>query len=132
MAIFGIGAFYEEDMTDSFLSSEVACIGWSYKDAPSLYRLMRHIKVGDVIYIKSHPPTQGLIIKAVGLVLDDEIHQVEDVGEACLSVKWIWSGQEVIGMTGDKYPVRNITLYEEMNPDIQRKVLDLLLSRVKR
>ena len=130
MAIFGLGAFYEEDMTDLFLSNEVACIGWNYNDAPSLHKLMRYIKVGDIIYIKSHPPTQGLIIKAVGIASDDKVHGVTDVGEACLGVRWIWSGNEVVGKINDKYNVRNITLYEETNPDVQRRVLDLLLSRL--
>jgi hypothetical protein len=135
MAIFGIGAFYDgkKDMTDSFLSNKVACIGWSHKDAQPLYSLMKHIKVGDIIYIKAQPPNQGLIIKAVGIVLNDDIHPVEGAGEGCINVKWIWSGKKALGQINDTCrPIRNLTLYEEVSPDIQSKVLDLLLSRVKK
>ena len=116
-------------MTESFLSNEAACVGWSYRDAPSLHRLMNHIKVGDIIYIKSYPLAQGLEIKAIGIVLDDNVFSVKGVGEACLKVKWIWEGSEVIGKIDDKYYVRRITIYEEFNPDVQKKVVDLLTSK---
>ena len=133
MAIFGLGAFYQEvgDVTDSFLSRGVACVGWGYEDAPALHRLMRHIKVGDIIYLKSYPRTQGLRIKAIGVVLDDEfipVEDVEDIGQACLRVRWVWIGNEVVGMVRDKSN-RIVTLYEETNPDIQRRIVDLLLER---
>ena len=132
MAIFGVGAYYEKekDVTSLFLANKVACIGWNYNEAPSLHKLMRHIKVGDIIYIKSYPFKQGLKIKAIGIVLDDKVHRLERVGEACLRVRWIWNGNEVVGKVDDKYNVRKITLYEETNPDVQRRVLDLLLSRL--
>ncbi len=129
MAIFGLGAFYDGDVSDSFQSHGVACVGWNYQDAPSLHKLMRHIKVGDIIYLKSYPRTQGLIIKAIGIVLDDEVIRVQGVGEACLRVRWVWSGNEVVGMIGDKYN-RIITLYEETNPAIQQRVLNLLLQNI--
>ena len=128
MAIFGLGAFYEEDVTNKFLLNNVACIGWSYKDAPSLHKLMSHIKVGDIIYIKSYPYAEGLEIKAVGIVLDDNVSPVNGIGKACLKVKWIWEGSEVIGKVEDKY-VRTITIYEEFNPAVQKKVVDLLTSK---
>lgn len=127
MAIFGMGAFYEEDVTDSFWLNGVACIGWSYEDAPTLHRLMRRIKIGDIIYLKSHPPSEGLIIKAIGLVLNDEAYPIQGVGEACLAMRWIWRGYEVIGTVDDKYNVRNNTIYEELNPNIH---LGLLLTRL--
>jgi len=75
MAIFGLGAFYDgkTDMTDDFVSNGVACIGWSRHDAEPLHNMIRHMKVGDIIYIKAHPPSQGLIIKAIGIILDDVI-----------------------------------------------------------
>ncbi len=129
MAIFGLGAYYDKDVTSKFLLNNVACIGWSYEDAPSLHKVMRHIKVGDIIYIKSYPLAQGLEIKAIGIVLDDNVFPLKDVGEACLKVKWIWEGSEVIGKIDDKYYVKRLTIYEEFNPDVQKKVVDLLTSK---
>jgi hypothetical protein len=132
MAIFGIGAWHgtrKKDVTDIFLSKKVACVGWSKRDASALHGVMAHIKVGDIIYIKTQQPDQGLIIKAVGIVVDDEVVPMKDVGESCRRVKWIWKGKERVGKIHDKYNVRNITLYEEYNPRVQKKVIELLTSR---
>jgi hypothetical protein len=133
MAVFGLGAFYDgtTDMTDDFLSNGVACVGWPQNDAPPLHRIMRHIKMGDIIYIKAHPPTQGLTIKGVGIVTDDEVFHDPDLGEACLRVRWVWRGNEFVGRIGDRYNVRNITLYEEFSPEIIGRVIRLLVSRLR-
>jgi hypothetical protein len=130
MAVFGFGAYYDgtTDMTEDFLSNGVACVGWSRSDAPTLHRIIRHIKMGDLVYIKAHPPPQGLIIKGVGIVENDEIFRSPNLGEACLRVRWVWRGSELIGHLGDRYPVRNITLYEEFNPKIIGRVIELLTS----
>ena len=131
MAIYGIGAFYENDVSNKFLSKGVACVGWDSDDAPSLHRILKQINVGDLIYIKSHPPDLGLTIKAVGIVVDDEVKPVKGLGTG-VGVKWIWRGSKFIGKMDDKYtPVRNITLYEEFNPDVQKKVIELLLKQMK-
>ncbi len=129
MAVFGLGAFYDgtDDMTDSFVSSSAACIGWPEIDARPLHKALRHIKIGDIIYIKAHPPSVGLIIKAVGIVMDDEIFSDPDLGEACLRVRWLWRGNDHVGQVGDRYNVRNNTLYEEFNPEISRRVIALLI-----
>ena len=128
MAIFGVGASYfsEGDVTRKFLSNNVACINWSNEDAPVLHKLMKTIKVGDIIYIKSYPYATGLEIKAVGVVQDDNVIFLKDVGEACLKVKWTWTGSKKLGKIGDRYNVRTLSIYEELNPDIQKKVVDLL------
>ena len=132
MAVFGIGAYYDgtTDMTNDFLSNGLACIGWPSEDAPPLHKLMGHIKIGDIIYIKAQPPNQGLTIKGVGIVTDDEVLDDTGLGEACISVKWVWSGNEYVGRISDRYPVRFITLYEEFNPEIIRRVIELLVSRL--
>lgn len=58
MAVFGLGAFHDtDDMTDDFLSNGVACIGWVPNDAPPLHKIIKHIKIGDIVYIKAHPST---------------------------------------------------------------------------
>lgn len=130
MAIFGLGANYEgEDMTAAFLENGVACIGWSYDDAPSLHQIMRSIKVGDIVYLKSHPPSVGLIVKAVGLVHDSAVVS-SDHGQACVRVNWRWQGPALtVGHIHDAYNVRNNTLYEEWNPDVRNRILNLLLGQ---
>jgi len=130
MAIFGIGAYYDEDVTSIFLEKEVACVGWEEENSPTLHRIMAHIKMGDIIYIKKYPPNEGLTIKAIGIVADDKVTFIRDVGEACLKVKWIWKGNELLGNIDDKYNVRQNTLYEEYNLTIQKKIVDLLTTSI--
>ena len=137
MAIYGIGAFYGGgigNVTESFLLRNSACVGWEESDAPSLYQLIKYIKVGDIIYIKSKTPQKGLTIKAVGIVFDDQIsyRKYEDIPRACRNVKWIWNGEKLLGKIGDKYNVRSITLYEEFNLNIQQEVINLLTSKLNR
>lgn len=133
MTIYGIGAHYsssKKDVTQDFVKNGLACIGYGERRAPGLHRLLKQIKVGDIIYIKSHPPNLGLYIKAVGVVKSDNIVEETNLGKGCIKVRWIWTGEEKIGKIDDKYNVRNITLYEEYNPDVQKKVLDLLFQNL--
>ena len=132
MAIYGIGAYHGESVSKKFLSQGVACVGWDPNDAPALHRILRGITVGDLIFIKSFPPNKGLSILAVGIVVDDEVRKVKGLGMG-VKVDWIWRGNEFIGRKNDKYDsVRGITLYAEFNPDIQKKVMELLLKRSPR
>jgi hypothetical protein len=129
MAIYGIGAYYGRDVSKKFISKGLACVGWEFEDAPSLHNVLKHIKVGDLIYIKSQTPKEGLFIKAVGIVMDDEVREDDDLG-ACLKVKYVWEGWEAMGRVIDRdpYNVRFNTIYEELDPTIQKKVIGLLLT----
>lgn len=128
MAVYGVGAWYgvKGDVSEQFVSSQVVCVGWEYVDASSLHEIMYNLKIGDIIYIKAYPKNVGLIIKAVGIVTDNEVLEIKDLGHACVKVKWTWTGKEVIGVLDDKYNVRQNTIYEEYNPIVIRKVIDLL------
>jgi len=133
MAIFGIGAFYDEDVSEDFIEQSVACIGWSEKDASTLYNILRCLRVGDIIYIKSQPPQVGLIIKAVGIVSDNKLEKYPDLGTG-VKMKWLWTGNEKLGKIpelDDKYNVRNNSIYEEFNRFVQDKVLKLLTNEDK-
>lgn len=133
MAIFGIGAFYDVDVSEDFIEQNVACIGWSEKDASTLYNILRFLRVGDIIYIKSQPPQVGLIIKAVGVVTDNKLEKYQGLGTG-VKMKWIWTGNEKLGKIpelDDKYNVRNNSIYEEFNRFVQDKVLSLLINEDK-
>ena len=130
MAIFGIGATYDRDVANEFISNQVACVGWSIDDAPALHEILKMLKNGDIIYIKSSPIGKGLRVKGVGIVTENTIQDRFDLGNG-VKVKWIWSGHENLGAIKDKYNVRNNTLYEEYNKIVQTKILDLLFSKIK-
>lgn len=130
MAIYGIGANYggDTDVAPQFIKHNVAFVGWDEQKAQPLYAMLRHFKIGDLVYIKSHPPSVGLIIKAIGIVVSDEPKTDPKLGTG-MPVRWLWTGEERLGKFDDKYPVRNITLYEEFNRKIQSRILKLILSK---
>jgi hypothetical protein len=68
MAIYAFGASFggRNDVSSEFIERGVACVGWPRSEAPALHTILKHIKTADIIYIKSHPPSIGLIVKAVG------------------------------------------------------------------
>ena len=73
MAIFGIGAYYDRDVSNDFLEQGCACVGWAEGDAPPTHAILRHLRAGDIIFIKSFTPNDGLTIKAVGLVREGRV-----------------------------------------------------------
>jgi len=44
----------------------------------------------------------GLRIKAVGIVTDNRIHSINNIGRGCIEVKWLWTGEEELGKIADK------------------------------
>lgn len=130
MAIFGIGAIYDRDVSDDFIERGVACVGWPESEAPALHEILRCLKVGDIIYIKTAPIGKGLRVKGVGIVINNTVKVIENLGKGVF-VNWIWKGYETIGEINDKYNVRNNTLYEEFNKDVQNYILNLMLKEMK-
>src|SRR5579863_5022211 len=106
MAMYGLGANYDgsRDVSRDFIENDVACIGWSYEEAPSLHHIMQSFQVGDIVYLKAHPPNIGLIVKAIGLVRDSRVFESEH-GRACVRMDWIWEENETLGHIEDRYNV---------------------------
>ena len=130
MSIFGVGAFYDEDVSEKFIEDSVICVGWGARDAPSLHNLLHSMKAGDVVYIKSFTPKAGLTIKAIGLLRSGGVVKHAALG-ASRGVLWLWTGNEKVGKLDDKLNVRSNTLYEEFNPVIQDMVVSLIENERK-
>jgi len=128
MAIFGIGARYDSDVTQQFLSRGFACVGWKEEDAPPAHAILRQLRTGDIVFIKSWNPQAGLTVKAVGVVMEGRVRTVDSLGSG-IPVRWVWSGEVRIGKLDDKWPVRTVTLYEEQHPQVQSRIISLLLDR---
>ncbi len=132
MAVYGIGAMYggADDQTDNFIKMSVACVGWSPTDAPAAHAQMASVKTGDVFFIKSYAPTAGLHIKAVGIVTDGTFRKITDTVGWGVSVRWVQipEGRIVVGPVEDHSDyMRRGTLYEEYNPSVIKRVLDVLV-----
>ena len=133
MAIYGIGASYgrKHDKTEEFINKSCACIGYSMDETPELFMILKSVKVGDIIYIKSRSiQDQKIIIKAVGLVKDNELKNHEDLGTG-VEVSWVWKGEKRIDISGLKNNVYNNTMYEEFTPAIQQELLKVFMRKLE-
>lgn len=139
MAVFGIGAYYDEDVSLDFINEECACIGYGKSEASSLYEMLRRIKKGDIIYIKSFSINGStVLIKAIGYVIGRDIKEFNfpnstesmGFGRKILWKKVFETNPEWIRVPladeDKKNNVYNNTLYEEYSDTIINKVLELL------
>ena len=134
MAVWGIGAYYSgqnsPDKTAEFLAQAGAFVGWDYRNAPSLHNMLKSIKVGDIIYIKSYTiKTKSLNIKAIGIVDDIATKTGTGLGTG-IGVKWKKDFTPISVVLNDetfRNNVYNNTLYEEFDLDIINRVIDALI-----
>ncbi len=129
MAIFAVGAYYDEDVSDDFIKNNIAGPGWSKTDAPELHQYINSLKVGDIVYIKSaSPSSKDIIVKAIGVVADDVLITSSSVVSAGRNIKWLVTDSFRIPKPKEKNNVRLNTMYEEFHPDVQKEILDKLFN----
>lgn len=137
MATYAFGAAYggTDDKTRAFVNSGFAFIGWPPDEAPYLHAMLRQIEIGDLVFLKSAAPSVGLMIKAAGIVTDNEIKQDWDLGFG-VKVDWAFTGEVgggknlLIGKLNDKADfMRGGTLYREFHPVVLNLVIDLIRGR---
>ncbi|MFJ2682199.1 hypothetical protein ACIOYV_00500 [Pseudomonas sp. NPDC087342] len=129
MAIYAIGAYYDEDVSVKFISQAIAGPGWGVEKAPELHQFVRSLKVGDVVYIKSVPPSSpDIIVKGVGFVVDDEIVLDSSVVSIGRNIKWLVVKHFRIPKPAEKNNVRLNTMYEEFHPLVQSEILKKLFN----
>lgn len=127
MAIFGIGAYYDHDVSNDFVKNNIAGPGWSKDEAAELHQFIRSIKVGDIVYIKSFSPTSpDIIVKGIGVVMDDELLSNSSVVAAGRNIKWLVTDHFRIPKPDEKNNVRLNTMYEEFHPVVQSAILGKL------
>ena len=129
MAIFGIGAYYDEDVSDTFIIGNIAGPGWDIHKAPELHQFIRSLKVGDIVYIKSVPPSSpDIIVKGIGVVADEHLVTGSPLVEAGRNIKWLITDHFRIPKPEEKNNVRLNTMYEEFHPAVQSAILGKLFD----
>lgn len=129
MAIYGIGAKYNnKDVSDIFIKDNIIGTGWDNNDAPDLHVLIKSLKIGDVIYIKSSGVSSAISVKAIGVIIDNEIlskqnHTLTEVGR---NIKWLHKVKFMISQPSGKNNVRLNTIYEEFHPNVLKEIIDKL------
>jgi len=123
MAIYGIGAYHDSDVSQEFLTHNIILVGWGPADAPELDQYIRALRVGDIVYIKSYSPrSPSLVIKGIGIVADAEV--ITHNGNMGRRVLWLDRQEFRIPKPTEKNNVRNNTIYEEFHPAVQSEILN--------
>jgi len=127
--IYAIGAYYDEDASGDFIKHDIAGPGWTESDAPKLFQFIKSLKVGDIVYIKSAPPSSKYItVKAIGIIVDDRFVTNSSVVSIGRNIKWVITTIFKIDKPKEKNNVRLNTMYEEFYPDVQKSILDKLFD----
>ena len=133
MKVWGIGAYFPEkegDITKECLKENAVVIGFKEEEKQKYYELFRSIEIGDFIFIKTRfMPTQDLKVKAIGVVVDNQIRTIPELYNAKgIKVRWI----EDFSDTPRKIQKENEhdgdtrTIYQEMNENVIRQIMNLL------
>lgn len=131
MAIYGIGANYDgEDVSQTFIDDSIVATGWDSDLAPDLHEYFREINIGDIVYIKSCSWSSDISVKAIGIVIDNQIltpaggHQLVEIGR---NVKWLYTDFLVLDRpSNQKNNVRANTIYREFHPDIISSIMSIV------
>ena len=130
MAIYAIGAYYDEDVSGDFISNNIAGPGWGINEAPELHQFIRSLKVGDIVYIKSASPSSAdIIVKGIGVIENDEVVTTSSVVSAGRNIKWLVKDHFRITKPSEKNNVRLNTMYEEYHPAVQSEILNKIFGR---
>ena len=132
MAIFGLGAYYDTDVSPEFIRAGLVGTGWREADAPEIHRFVRTLKVGDIVYIKSFPPgSASIFVKGIGIVEDDSVlsgAETEELVQIGRRVRWMSTDTFEIPRPTERNNVRANTIYEEFHPVVQRAIMQRLFA----
>ncbi len=134
MAVWGIGAYYPGEKVDKakkYVENGTVIIGYFEKQRPKYYEMLRKIKAGDVIFIKSRfMLNQPMKVKAIGIAISNHVSIENGMdGRIGVRVKWIKDftdcPKEIIKERTNDGSTR--TIYEEKNENVIRCLAGLLL-----
>jgi hypothetical protein len=134
MAIYGVGAYYGEDVSGDFLQDEVVGVGWATSEAPELQEYFKSLKVGDIVYIKAAFGGADITVKGIGIIKDNIIRDRNNTNglvETGRSVVWITKHSFVIKRPVEKNNVRSNTVYEEFHPVVQAEIISRIAHTFK-
>lgn len=125
MAIYGVGASYDRDVSPEFIRDNIIGTGWDDDEAPELREYFQSLKVGDIVYIKAVAfGANNITVKAIGLIRDNIILRNTNLVSTGRNVKWLVTQRFLIPRPVEKNNVRSNTIYEEFHPEILRQIID--------
>lgn len=124
MAVYGVGAYYDRDVSQNFIQNEIIGVGWDEIDAPELEEYFKSLKAGDIVYIKAAFGGNDITVKAIGIIKDNIIIKNAQLVTTGRNVKWLDTDKFVIKRPQEKNNVRSNTVYEEFHPDILEEIIN--------
>jgi hypothetical protein len=123
MAIYGVGAFYDRDVSGEFINQNIVGVGWGPEDAPELQDYFQSFKVGDIVYLKAAFGGNDITVKAIGIIRDNIVIRNNNLVSTGRNVKWISTERFVIPRPQEKNNVRSNTVYEEFHPLVLNEII---------
>ncbi len=135
MAIYGIGAYYNRDVSPDFKNHGVVGTGWNSTEAPDLHEYFRILEPGDIVYLKSAAFGAQVTVKGIGLVEGPQLisgtfgSTLIEVGR---HVQWLNKSIFKLDRVMGKNNVRANTLYRETHPAHIATIMRLVEQALKR
>ena len=124
MAVYGVGAYFDRDVSNDFINHNLVGVGWNSQDAPELQEYFKSLKVGDIVYIKAAFGGNDITVKAIGIIKDNIIiSNNSDLVSTGRNVKWLSTEKFVIPRPQEKNNVRSNTVYEEFHPLVLKEII---------
>ena len=127
MAIYGIGAYYDKDVSEDFKQNNVVGTGHNVSDAPDIHEFIKSLKTGDIVYIKSvSSSSSDIIVKGIGIISDNKIVS-NSLVKCGRNVIWKEKKEFRIPKPEGKNNVRSNTIYEEFHSDVLSEIIRHLI-----
>lgn len=123
MAIYGVGAFYQHDVSQDFIDQNVVGVGWTTDVAPELQEYFKSLKAGNIVYLKAAFGGKPITVKGIGIITDNEILEGTPLVSTGRNVKWLSTEQFKIAKPQEKNNVRSNTVYEEFHPAVIKEII---------
>lgn len=116
MAIWGVGFHFGKKCSqkEKFINKNYISIGYSEKEAPEYYAMMREIRVGDIVYLKSWAIRNNTLhIRAIGKVISPMKQNISNI-----TVDWLIKDIDETIALNTKYRQRVTSIYKEYNDTV--------------
>ena len=74
MAVYGVGAYYRQDVSGEFIKQNLVGVGWGQEEAPELQEYFKSLKTGDIVYIKAAFGGSDITVKGIGVITNNQIY----------------------------------------------------------
>ena len=123
-AMWGFGFYFgkNRDSRQEFIDNNYVTVNYSEEEAPEFIEMMKEIKAGDIVYLKSWGIRNNkLHIYAIGIVTSEM-----NTDNNRISVKWLIDNLKTEITPNKKYRQRVASIYKEYNNDIKKLIFNLL------